>query len=67
MTETWADILRRRCEGDPLMKGGQHRSIDEVRIQDVRCAKAKCQSRNVRLSLGYGICLDCNHAWKRRK
>lgn len=67
MSETWEDIVRRREEGDPLMKGGQHRPVDEVKIQDIRCARTECQSRNVKLKFGYGICLDCGHAWKRRK
>lgn len=63
----WEDTVNRRKEKDPLMAGGKNRSVNEVKVHDIRCAKAKCQSRNVKLEFNYGICLDCHHAWKRRK
>ena len=49
------------------MAGGKNRHVDEVKVQDIRCARAKCQSRNVKLDFNYGICNDCGYAWKRRK
>jgi len=63
----WQDTIKRRKEGDPLMAGGKNRHVDEVKVQDIRCARAKCQSRNVKLDFNYGTCNDCGYAWKRRK
>jgi len=66
MSATWESVLRRREEGDSLMKGGNYRGFDEIKQIHLKCPRVKCQSSNISLNYGYCICHDCNHAWKRR-
>ena len=65
--DNWEDVVKRRQAGDPLMMGGKCRQIKDIKSKNIKCPRNGCQSKNITLEFNYGICHDCDYAWKRRK